>query len=484
MWDPGEAFVVSMAPTFRQVKNILWREINRVHRMGGLPGRTNQTEWIFDPHEIVGFGVSPSDTDPTAIQGIHARRVLFIGDEACGLAKALLDAADSLVANEDSRMLLIGNPDDPSSEFAQACKPGSGFNVIRISAFDSPNFTGEEVPAWLRPLLVSKTWVEERKRKWGEQSPLYVAKVTGEFPEATDDGLVPLAALRSATERELEPGEPRELGCDIARFGDDSTKIYGRRGPVAQRLKQLQKRDTMTVTGAIIDCARDFKPSRIKVDDAGLGGGVTDRLREIKGDPTAPGHVVLKDIEIIAINVGEGSLASTEQERFQNLRAELNWGTRERFIAGNIQLLPPADDPNGLDDLLAQGSAIKYKLTSGGQIAIEKKEDMKKRGLPSPDDWDALVLCFARPAFPGAGTMEFYRRESVKVVNEEKKNPHPVTLALKPVNGNGIRLKAPTGTSSVYGMSGQSYMVDGEHMVTVSPEDAKPLYAQGFTDAA
>jgi hypothetical protein len=167
---PGEAFLITSAPTFNQVKGILWREINKYHRTGGLPGWCNETEWKVDPNELIGYGRAARDA--TSLQGIHARRVLVIFDEACGMSTELTDAAETLVANEDSRFLMIGNPDDPSTEFARACKPGSSYNVITISAADSPNFSGEVVPEWLRPLLVSKTWVDERRKKWGEESPL------------------------------------------------------------------------------------------------------------------------------------------------------------------------------------------------------------------------------------------------------------------------------------------------------------------------
>ncbi|MDO8533257.1 MAG: hypothetical protein Q7S17_00750, partial [Xanthobacteraceae bacterium] len=169
--DPGTALAVTIAPTAHQVRGILWREINRAHAAGGLPGRLNQTEWLHG-NELVGFGRSPADTDPTTIQGYHAPKLLFVGDEAGGLSKALLDAADSLIANDNCRALLIGNPDDPTTEFEKICRPGSGWNVIRINAFDSPNFTGEKIPDTLRPLLISKVWVEEKRKSWGEESPL------------------------------------------------------------------------------------------------------------------------------------------------------------------------------------------------------------------------------------------------------------------------------------------------------------------------
>lgn len=463
--EPGEAFVVTLAPTFHQVRGILWREINRVHSAGGLPGRMNQTEWWFDP-EIVGFGRSPADTDPTAIQGIHARRVLVVFDEACGIGKELWDAADSLIANEESRFLAIGNPDDPASEFAEVCKPGSGWNVVTLSAFDSPNFTGEPVPDWLRPLLISKTWQGERLRKWGEGSPMYQSKVLGKFPEQSIDSLVPLSALNAAVARTLPDGEPNELGVDVARFGDDSTVIYHRRGPVVRRLAKAQNRDTMFVVGMVVNAIKETGATSVKIDDIGVGGGVTDRLNELRGEGK------IGNAQVVPINVGEAPATNLMDERFRNLRAELNWAMRTRFIDGDIALVGEHDE------LLSQAGQIKYKYTSAGEIQIEAKADMKKRtkGV-SPDDWDALVLVFAKPQFPGAGIFEHYRREAGKAATERQgQTPSAKPAAI-------LTMRANAGVSTVYGMSGQRYQVGADGLVSVAKDDAPSLRAAGFVDA-
>lgn len=412
VWPPGQAFLVTSAPTRDQVRALLWREINKVHRAGGLPGRTNQTEWFFDPNEIVGFGRAVRDTDPTAFQGIHARRVLVILDEACGIPRIIWEAAETLITNEDSRFLAIGNPDDPSSAFADACKPGSGYNVITISAFETPNLTGEEVPEWLRPLLVSEIWVEERRRKWGETSPLWTSKVRGEFPDLATDGLIPLGALHDATTRDLPAGEPNEFGVDVARFGDDKTTVYWRRGGVVRRVGELRKRDTMEVAGLVVRLENRLKPTAIKIDDTGLGGGVTDRLNELRFE----GKIAAKVVPVI---VGSRPTTDIDDEKYAKLRDQLNWTMRDRFIAGNIALLPPidglADDPEpleGLEDLLAEAAAVKYRLTSAGQIAVEPKADMKKRMMGrSPDDWDGLVLAFASPDTGGELILPFQAAE-------------------------------------------------------------------------
>ena len=174
--EPGEAFVVTTAGRGSQVKVILWREIGRAHVKGHLPGRVTQTEWWMAARgheEIVAFGRKPADYDPAAFHGIHARYVLVVIDEPDSIPEVLWDALKTLVTNEDSRILTIGNPDDPASYFCTTVlKPDSGWHIIRIDGFESPNFTDEEIPDELRHLLLSRVWIEEVRKDWGEGSPL------------------------------------------------------------------------------------------------------------------------------------------------------------------------------------------------------------------------------------------------------------------------------------------------------------------------
>jgi len=178
--EPGEAFVVTTAPSWPQVRAILWREIRRAHRAGKLPGELNQTEWLLDG-ELVAYGRKPADYDEHGFQGIHARFVLVIIDEACGVPAGLWTAVETITTNENSRILAIGNPDTPLSQFKRSADSGL-WNVITIDGLQSPNFTDEPVSDSLRELLLSKVWVEERRQEWGEDSPLWASKVRGEFP--------------------------------------------------------------------------------------------------------------------------------------------------------------------------------------------------------------------------------------------------------------------------------------------------------------
>lgn len=368
---PGESFVVTSAPTNAQVKAILWREIKRAHRIGKLPGTVNRSEWLIDG-ELVGYGRKPNDWDMTGFQGIHAARVLVIFDEASGVPQALWDAAETLITNEDSRLLAIGNPDDPAGPFARACAPGGGFLTVPIDALNTPNLTDEPIPEALRPLLVSPLWVEEMRVRWGEESPLWQAKVRGRFPDIADDRLLSPGLLQQAVSAQGSAEDPVVLGADIARFGRDETVLVLRRGDRAEIYAAFRKQDTMATVGRIIDAWRATGAVAIQVDDAGVGGGVTDRLRE-QGVPVVP------------ILVGR---PAREGERFLNLRAELYWGLRERAADGRL-VLPPDDL------LLRQLGELRYRYDSRGRLKLESKDDMKKRGIASPDRADALALAFA-----------------------------------------------------------------------------------------
>jgi hypothetical protein len=412
----GEAFVVTTAPTAPQVEAILWREFGRVHSKGKLAGRLNQTEWWINTigkDELIAFGRKPADTDPTAFQGIHAPYVLFVGDEACGLPKAILEAADSLIANDNSKSLLIGNPDDPFSHFAELCKAGSDYNVIEIGAFDTPNFTGEALPKTVLDQLIGRTYVEEKRKQWApnwrwvdrfgqpsdprrgvrvvpppdadpqDTDPYWQSKILGKFPKTSGvQALIPEVWIRAAQERSLDAHGDNRLGVDVGGGGDSSTGVH-RRGYVARVLWEDHNPDTMQTCGNAIHHAQRIGADAVLVDSIGIGRGVADRGKEL-------------DQPFTAVNVGEGARGEDTDgkpfsDHFVNYRAQLWWSVRSVFESGEIDI-----DPQ--DQQLAKELAnLRFKRTSSGKIQIESKEDMKKRGQPSPNRADGLMLTFAEP---------------------------------------------------------------------------------------
>lgn len=380
-----DVFVVTTAPSTNQVKAILWRYIRVAHRKAGLPGYITEgdtPEWKWDG-TLVAYGRKPQDLRnqeeaATAFQGIHAKYVLVLLDEAGGVPKWLWTAIDTLLTSPTNRVLAIGNPDDPSSEFERVCRPSSGWNVITISAFDTPAFTGEPCPQDVLDRLVSPEWVEEVGRSWGVGSPLYTSKVLAEFPEVSEETLIYPSWVRRAQEQDLSGfalGEPGVFGLDVARQGSNETACYRNRAGMIRMEWVANKQDTMVTSGRMAQALNEtFGYAPAHIDTVGIGGGVFDRLRE-QGFPVVP------------FVASEKPSTAQAQKRFVNRRAEQWWTFRQGLEEGLYDLPPDGED----DKLISQLLAIKYTIRSDGRILIESKEDMERRGMPSPDRADAVM---------------------------------------------------------------------------------------------
>jgi hypothetical protein len=404
--QPGEAFAVTTAPTTKQVEAILWREIGRARRRGDLPGRiTLDAQWylpIGGEDELVAYGRKPQDLTSAeeaaaAFQGIHAKYVLVVLDEACGIPLWLWNAVDTLVTNEHSRVLAIGNPDDPASQFEKVCRPGSGWNVIWIDGLESPNFTDEPVPDDLRDVLLSPVWVEERKRRWGEQSALFVSKVRGRFPEVSDEMLITPAMVRRAHDTDLSHLVVENAGMhafDIARLGSDETVGYLNHSGHVRICYSRHRQTTDKTTGDIAALLGEWE--RAIIDSVGVGAGVFDMLR-------AQGY---------RVEGFEAGGSAFRPDRFVNRRSEAWWTLREAMERGEVDLDP--DD----DALAAQLQSLRWERDIRGRVKVESKDDMRKRGVPSPDRGDAVMMSFVRSApvvleQPAAGGPDRETREAL-----------------------------------------------------------------------
>jgi len=393
LYTHSPSIVLTTAPTDRQVRGILWKEIRMSYQRARYPlGGTILTQELKLDDDWFAWGFTAPDYDPDRFQGFHEIHMLVIADESSGVSDEIFEGIDGVLTSEQSRLLLIGNPTNPTGRFARAFK-NPDVNKISISAFDTPNFkafrvtdedmvmnrwqekiTGE-LPA---PHLITPRWVHERLHDWTHDSPLYEAKVLARFPAAGTDTLIPLHLIEAAVDRQLKRVSPFELGVDVARYGSDETVITMRWGPVARTIKVMPMSSTMAVAGAAIRALRETGATAAKIDAVGIGAGTYDRMHE-QGAP--------------AVEMQSGA-ASSDPEVYLNTRAEWYWGLRSRFESGDIDI---ENDP----ELISQLSNIKYKINSRGQIQIESKEDMKKRGLPSPDRADALALTFGRMPIRG-----------------------------------------------------------------------------------
>ena len=397
-WPAGEAFAVTTADNFAQVRVVLWRYIGQLHRKANLRGRVNQTEW-FIGDELVAIGRKAADDNPTAFQGIHARRVLVVIDEACGVPRELWTAANSLASNEDSRILAIGNPDDPGAYFASVCGPDSGWNVLHVSAFDTPSFTGEAVPEAMHHGMIGPTYVEETRKDCGEASAPYQSKVLGRFPTESEDGVVRISAARKC--QHTEPVEyeddqllPVELGVDVAAGGDQSA-IALRCGVRAAIIYSQRQPDTTVFLDEVVTAINRTGATTVKVDRSGMGITFTDRLVQL-GDEGK--HAA----KVIGVMVGD---TSTRPDRFPKLRDQLWWEVGRQLCEDEAWDLTDIGEP-----VIAQLTAPKYAPDASGRIKVEPKAETKKRLGRSPDEADALLLAFYSPYVRRGAKMKFYPR--------------------------------------------------------------------------
>ncbi|MEJ8671874.1 hypothetical protein WKI71_36580 [Streptomyces sp. MS1.AVA.1] len=381
---PGEAFVVTSAPTFAQVRAILWRYIRRTHRRGKLAGRVNQTEWHMDD-ELVAFGRKPADHDESAFQGIHARYVLVILDEACGIPEQLWVAADALTTNADCRILAIGNPDNPSSYFRKVCQPGGGWHVIGISAFESPTSPARKSPRMSRRPSSAASGSRRRPPSGARTtrctSPRCWASSARTPPTRSSAPPMWRSAVSTPSASSPPTSSCRSSSVSMSVAAGIETVIRERRGQRAGREWRAHTDRPEKIAPLVLQALKESGAATVKVDSIGVGFGVIGELRNLasQGKHSA---------RIVGVNVGE---KSSQPDKFKNLRAEIWWelarGLSERQGWDLSQM-------ENADTTVAQMLEPLWIVDARGRIQVEPKDEIRKRLGRSPDNADALLLAF------------------------------------------------------------------------------------------
>jgi len=365
------AKVITTAPTGRQLRKVLWAELKALARKIPPVIRSNfeilETDiYMRDKRgeRINDWFITARTSDrPENMQGFHAKHLLYIVDEATGVPDEILHAIEGSLTT-DAKILMIANPTKTHGYYYDAFhKNAELWERIKISCFESP--------------FVSKEWLENAKRVWGENSDLYRVKVLGEFPRASADSLLPLDWIERATNAEIhiENGEIH-VGVDVARFGTDETVLMvvetdGTNARVVDYVA-VEGRETTWTARAALKLARQYGATMINVDDTGVGGGVTDILREESTD--------------IPVNPVIFGAAPTESpELYANLKAQLYFKLRDYMNPETPGAISIPDEPKLFRDL----SAIRVGYTSRDKIKII---DPPK----SPDYADALVIALAK----------------------------------------------------------------------------------------
>lgn len=388
------SIVITTAPTWRQVEHLLWKELNNAHSLSHvkLGGNLLKTKLEIAP---MWYAMGLSASKPDNAQGIHAEHILVIGDEAAGIMDDMLDALEGLLTSQNSHLLYIGNPTAGNGRFYESHK-SSLFYKLRISVFDTPNFTANKIHTLQDlqkftdredvlalpipyPQLVTPLWAWERMLTWGAESPIFRARVMAIFPEEGSDTLIGLQMVESALAKEFdeEDWEMRSrnnvVGIDVARFGDDKSVLIG-----MDNLKMLggnfvQGKDTEQVAGLAIQLFDELGFEKhldlFAIDDNGVGGGVTDKL-------------VAQGYNVLPLNFGSGA---ENKEDYLDLKTEIFIYLRDQFRDGKISILD-------FGQLAAQIPMIRFDIMRNGRQFIIGKREMKKKYKLSPDFADALAI--------------------------------------------------------------------------------------------
>lgn len=403
------------ASSASQLRDVLWSELGKwarrsdeLSRQNGLPEElwlsnlfnVNQDR-IADkgaPDQWFAVARTARKENPDALQGFHASgvrisedgtsveeygedgNIMFVVEEASGVDDKIFEVAEGALSSHGARLLMVGNPTRNTGYFARSHKQDrADFTTLHFKCSDSP--------------LVDGTYRERLVRKFGEGSNVVRVRADGEFPKQDDDTLMSLEVVEAAIESDMLPsGGDRRMGVDVARFGDDRTVFVLRVGNIVEKCIIKAKQDTMVTAGETKLYAEQWNVDNIYVDECGLGAGVVDRLKELK-------------MPVVGVNVAN---AAPEDARIQytadgrkviadappfKLRDHL-WQQMARWVREDGPSFKKLDRDNA-EDLAGELSSVKYKINSNGQIVVESKDDMKRRGLRSPDIADALGLTFA-----------------------------------------------------------------------------------------
>lgn len=452
--DPSA--VISTAPTHRDVVDLLWTEVRLQRQRAGLPddfiGPSAPEMRTGEEHYAKGFTSSTGES----FQGRHRPNMLFVFEEAEGIDGVYWQTAGTMFQPDGTcGFLAILNPTTTTSasyqeERAVDARGNPKWNVFRVSSLNHPNIaaqlsgkpplipsavTLEQVWTWLgdwfEPIAFDSAASSDIEfppgsGQWYRPGPEGESRVLGRRPSAGTFGVWSESLWRKACQPREHTNWPGswipEIGADVARYGDDLSEIHVRCGPVSLLHESHSGWDTVRLAERITQLAEQYaewatrqRPSgaarvqanqiRIKVDDTGVGGGVTDILR---ADP--------RGLSVVAVNAGERASADL---RYPRIRDELWFAVVERARSGMLDLsrLPTRIRTR----LEVQALAPTWKPTVDRRRQVERKEETKKRLKRSPDGMDALNLAYWEQSTGGVATTIDTRKPSGDIHRGEKR---------------------------------------------------------------
>lgn len=371
--------VICTAPTLQQLHDVLWSEINKWQSRSPLLQEMfvwTKTYIYMKGYEKRWFAVAKTASAPENMQGFHEDNMLFIVDEASGIEEPIMEAILATLSGGNNKILMCANPTRTTGTFYDSHHLNRAlYKCHRVSSLDSTRTNKENIAAFIK--------------KYGAESNVVKVRVYGDFPTQEDDVFIPLPLVEQACIRELPEEEVGKitLGVDVARYGDDETIIAQNVGGRISLPVIAHGQNLMRTVGDIVITYRELLKANpgykgvitAYIDDTGLGGGVTDRLEEVKRDEG------LSRLEIVPINFAM---------RPPQDGSELKYADITTYMWANVKYMMESEQLSLENDeeLVAQLTVRKYSITSSGRIALERKKDMKERGIKSPDRADAVAL--------------------------------------------------------------------------------------------
>jgi len=376
-----DAQVPCTAPTEAQLKNVLWKELalwlDKLDPFFKNQLVITSDKFYHKDHQLTWFAVARTarSEKPEALQGFHAANLLFIIEEASGVAEEVFTVVRGALTDDRNRCVMTSNPTRTTGFFYNSHTLWDG------EPWTCLTFNGEESP------IVGERYIREIAVEFGEDSDVYRVRVLGEFPVESDFTLIPKEWVAAALERKVSPIQRLAdkkydaAGVDVARYGENKTVFVLVRGVTVVGILQYPKQSTMKTAAQVVALCKMVEPNNIKVDEIGVGAGVVDRVLE-------------QGYNISGVEVGR---QATHKDKFANLRADYYWSLRKRFEEGSISLAPLVSllSRSDMIKFVEQICSIRYEHNPSGKIAIWSKEKMRRDGLKSPDLADALMLAFA-----------------------------------------------------------------------------------------
>ena len=319
-----------------------------------------------------------SERNTEAFAGLHnkGRRILVIFDEASAIPDVIWETTEGALTDSETEIIwaVFGNPTRNTGRFKE-CFPGGRYAHRWVSqAVDSRKVS-----------LTDKNQIDRWISDYGEDSDFVRVRVKGMFPRVGTMQFISSELVAAAALREVSTHihDPLIFGVDVARFGDDASVIYIRKGRDGRTHPPIVLRgyDTMQLAARVAEEHLRFSPDAIFIDGGGVGGGVVDRCRQLR-------------VPVFEVNFGgkpDRPDPAEEATKYANKRAEM-WGFMRSWL--DVGAIP--DDPQIREQLVGP----EYSLNGRDEIQLEAKRDMKKRGLASPDIADGLALTFTFPVIP------------------------------------------------------------------------------------